>query len=368
MPRIRTALTSIFLALSFLVMPAKDFVVVIDPGHGGHDYGAIGKRTNEKTINLAVAKKLGKKISDSMSDVKIIYTRKSDTFISLKERANIANRAKGDLFISIHVNSVDKRSKNRTTVSGSEVYTLGLHKSEENLAVAKRENSVMALESDYSETYKGFDPNSIESYIIFELSQSKHLEQSIDFAGAAISELSSTAGRINKGVKQAGFWVLWATSMPSVLVELDFICNPNSEAFMDSESGQQKLADALYNAFACYRGLQPQTQDHKTDTRHDNNINNPQHQGNDNPNGATTVQEGIDFRVQILASDKRLSPSSKQFKGINETIEEYYDGGMYKYTVGHARTFEAAKPIQKRLRSKFPQAFIIKMENGKRIH
>lgn len=369
MLRIKAIITLILLALSIFGMTAKEFVVVIDPGHGGHDYGAVGKITNEKSINLAVAKKLGEKIESGMTDVKVVFTRKTDVFISLKERANIANRAKGDLFISIHVNSVDKRSKNRTTVAGSEVYTLGLHKSEENLAVAKRENSVMALEEDYSETYKGFDPNSIESYIIFELSQSKHLEQSIDFAGTAVCELSSTAGRVNKGVKQAGFWVLWATGMPSVLIELDFICNPASEKFMASERGQQKLANALYNAFATYRGLQPEN-DTKQNRQEKNDTpqGKPDKSSDPEPVKSADTDTGTDFRVQILASDRQLQPTSPQFKGINETIEEYYDRGLYKYTVGHAVTFEAAKPLQRRLRTKFPQAFIIKMVDGKRAY
>ena len=195
---------------------------------------------------------LGKLIEKNLADVDVVYTRDRDIFIPLNERASIANNAKSDLFISVHINSVDKRNRNRKQIEGCQVYTLGLHKTAENLAVAKRENAVMELEPDHTEKYAGFDPNSLESDIVFELFQNKRLEQSIEFADAVHSELSTTAGRMPKGVRQAGFWVLWATSMPSVLVELDFICNPKSEKFMASENGREAMVTALYNAFCAY--------------------------------------------------------------------------------------------------------------------
>lgn len=238
---------------------ARDFVLVIDPGHGGKDIGARGLKSNEKNINLAVAKLLGEKIKQECKDVKVVYTRDSDTFVSLKDRADIANKAGGDLFISIHVNSVSAKSKRRRTIQGAEVYTLGLHKSEDNLAVAMRENAVMSLESDHSETYQGFDPESSESYIIFELSQSRHMDQSIEMAELVQQALVSGANRTDKGVKQAGFWVLWATSMPSILVELDFICNPTQEKFLASKTGQQALADAIFDGFMTYKEFNPVT-------------------------------------------------------------------------------------------------------------
>ncbi len=198
------------LLLLLMIIPtglsARDFIVVIDPGHGGKDIGAAGKITNEKTINLAVAKLLSDKIKDQFDDVKIVFTRDDDTFVSLKDRAAIANKAGGDLFISIHVNSVDKRNRNRSKIQGASVYTLGLHKSADNLEVAKRENSVMALEDDYTTTYEGFNPESAESYIIFELSQDKNMEQSVSFAQKIQAQLISTAGRDNRGVRQAGFY------------------------------------------------------------------------------------------------------------------------------------------------------------------
>lgn len=240
---------------------ARDFTLVIDAGHGGKDVGARGVKAYEKNINLAVAKALGKRITREMKDVKVVYTREDDSFVTLKERADIANKAAGDLFISIHVNSVAKKARNRRTISGAEVYTLGLHRSDDNLAVAMRENSVIALEPDNSATYQGFDPESTESYIIFELSQSRHMDQSIEMAELVQQSLVTDAGRADKGVKQAGFWVLWATSMPSILVELDFICNPTQEKFLASTDGQKQLADAIYNAFAIYKEYNPVTAD-----------------------------------------------------------------------------------------------------------
>lgn len=188
-----------------------------------------------------------------MDDVKVVYTRDGDYFKELQERAEIANKAHGDLFISIHTNSVDKKNKRRTTIKGAATYTLGLHRSAENLAVAKRENSVMMLEDDFSTTYCGFDPNSTESYIIFELSQNQHMEQSIDFASKVQAEMVTTAGRQDNGVRQAGFWVLAKTGMPAVLIELEFICNPTSEAFLASENGQTKFAKSIFNAFKSYK-------------------------------------------------------------------------------------------------------------------
>ena len=173
----------------------------------------------------------------NLPEVKVVYTRDNDKYIQLNERAAIANKANSDLFISIHLNSVDKRNRNRTNLAGCEVYTLGLHKTSENLAVAKRENSVIELEADHTEKYAGFDLNSLESDIVFELSQNKRLDQSIEFADAVHSELVRVAGRAPRGVRQAGFLVLWATSMPSVLVELDFICNPRAERFLMSDNG-----------------------------------------------------------------------------------------------------------------------------------
>lgn len=231
----------------------QTFTIVIDAGHGGKDTGAIDNNVKEKDINLGVAKELAEKIRKEMKDVKVVMTRDNDSFISLQGRADKANSAKGNLFISIHTNSVDKNNKNRSSVAGASVYALGLHKDANNMSVARRENSVISLEKNFEEKYQGFDPNSDESYIIFEMAQKKNLSQSIKFAEEVEKQLVTNAGRKSRGVHQAGFWVLWATSMPAVLVELDFICNPNSAKFMGSSTGQKKLANAIFNAVKKYR-------------------------------------------------------------------------------------------------------------------
>lgn len=230
------------------------FTVVIDAGHGGHDSGAIGNNVKEKDINLGVAKKLAAKIKKQLKDVKVVMTRDNDTFVTLQNRAKIANENKGNLFISIHTNSLDKSNPNRKKVSGASVYALGLHKDQSNLQVARRENSVIELEKNFEQKYSGFDPSKDESYIIFEMAQKKNLGQSLKFADLAQKSLVKEAKRADRGVKQAGFWVLWATSMPAVLVELDFICNPNSAVYMGSEKGQSQLADALCKAIEKYVG------------------------------------------------------------------------------------------------------------------
>lgn len=238
-------------------LSARDFVLVIDAGHGGRDVGARGLKAYEKNINLAVAKLFGERVKKEFDDVKVIYTRSSDTFVPLNDRAEIANKAQGDLFVSIHVNSVAKKNRNRRNISGAEVYTLGLHRSDDNLAVAMRENSVISLEQDNSTTYQDFDPESTESYIIFELNQSRHMDQSIEMAELVQQALVDSAGRADKGVRQAGFLVLWAVSMPAILVELDFICNPTQEKFLSSDSGQRQLADALFDSFKIYKEFNP---------------------------------------------------------------------------------------------------------------
>lgn len=226
--------------------------VVIDAGHGGHDVGAADNNTYEKDINLKVANKLAANIKKHLKNIDVVMTRDNDKFLSLQERASLANSSKGDLFISIHTNSVDKSNPNRKTVEGASVYVLGLQKDQDNMRVARRENSVIELEEDYEGKYKGFDPSSDASYIIFEMQQKGNLSKSFKFANEAQKQLVSKAGRKNRGVKQAGFWVLWATYMPAVLVELDFICNPVQAEYLASEDGSQQLADALYDAVANY--------------------------------------------------------------------------------------------------------------------
>lgn len=237
---------------SAIAAQTKEFTVVLDAGHGGKDHGAIDNGVKEKDINLSVALRLGELIKKKLKNTKVVFTRDDDTFVSLQGRADIANKAKGDLFISIHTNSVDASNKNRRTVAGASVYTQGGHKDEANLAVARRENSVIELENGYEQKYSGFDPNKVESYIIFEMAAKHNIAQSHRFAKNVQQNLVKVAGRKDRGVHQAGFWVLWATSMPSCLVELDFICNPESAKFMGSKQGVDQLAEAIFNAVKDY--------------------------------------------------------------------------------------------------------------------
>lgn len=342
----------------------KEFVVILDPGHGGKDYGAVGTITNEKTINLDVGLKVRELLS-KRKGIKVVMTRDDDRFIELRERANIANRNHGDLFVSIHVNSVDRRNRNRANIQGASVYALGLHRSASNFEVAKRENSVMELESDFSTRYQGFDPNSTESYIIFELSQNKHLDQSIRFAQMAQDRLCSTAGRADRGVLQAGFWVLHASAMPAVLVELDFICNPRVEKYLASKKGKQQMAEALANAILAYSGLDslPPADSGSRGERHPDPC--PEEQEPPEVSPAPTADCG--YRVQFMACDRSLPRKSPEFRGLKD-VEEYVQNGMHKYTAGGTFPTEAeAEKFAAGVRKKFPRAFVIKWADGKRI-
>ena len=252
----RTYILYISICLWLLASPlcignlwGKDFVVVIDAGHGGHDPGAIGKISKEKNIKLNVALKLGNLIKKNCDDVKVIYTRSRDVFIPLDRRAEIANNAKADLFISVHTNAL---AKNRTA-KGASTWTLGLAKSDANLEVAKRENSVILYESDYQTRYAGFNPNSAESYIIFEFMQDKYMEQSVHLASLVQKQFRHTCKRVDRGVHQAGFLVLKASAMPSILVELGFISTPEEERYLNSEAGANTMAKGIYHAFLNYK-------------------------------------------------------------------------------------------------------------------
>ena len=235
--------------LSACCLMALPYTLVIDAGHGGKDPGAQSKTAKEKNINLAVALAFGKLVEQNCKDVKVVYTRKTDVFVELDERANIANRAKADLFISIQTNATAAKVGPR----GTETYTLGMHRAADNLAVAKRENSVITLEKGYEQKYEGFDPNSSESYIIFELMQDKNMESSVKLAGLIQKQFKTSAKRVDKGVHQAGFLVLRATSMPSVLIELGYINNPSEATYLTSTAGVNALAKSIYNAFVAYR-------------------------------------------------------------------------------------------------------------------
>ncbi|MBQ4450611.1 MAG: N-acetylmuramoyl-L-alanine amidase [Prevotella sp.] len=248
----RRSLISFILILCAAVAMAagkRKFTLVIDPGHGGHDVGAMGKFSKEKDINLRTALAFGKYVERNCNDVKVIYTRKTDVFVTLHGRAEIANKAKADLFISIHTNSLPGKKISR----GLETYTLGMHRAADNLDVAKRENSVILVEKDYKKHYEGFDPNSSESYIIFEFLQDHNMAKSVELAKLVQSNVCATANRPNKGVKQAGFLVLRETSMPSCLIELGFISTSDEERFLNNETHVDEMARGIYQAFVKYK-------------------------------------------------------------------------------------------------------------------
>lgn len=331
------------------------FIVVLDPGHGGNDPGAIGRKGKEKNINLNVAIKLGKLIENNCNDTKVVYTRKNDIFVPLHKRAEIANNAKANIFISIHTNAVARKNSH---VRGTETYTLGLHRTEENLEVAKKENSVILIEDDYKQRYAGFNPNSSESYIIFEFMQDKNMAQSVNFA-TLIQKNFKGCNRIDKGVHQAGFLVLRETSMPSVLIELGYISNPSEETYLLSEKGTSELAEAIYKAFLNYKGNTPKTQtnDVKLEKKSESPKNSTLH----------TTSKPI-FKIQILASDKVIPTNSKQFKGL-KPVSWYKENGMIKYTFGENEDYNKILNIKKNIVDpKFKDAFIIAFKGEKKIN
>ena len=321
--------------------------VVIDAGHGGKDTGALGKVTTEKAINLAVAKKLGAYIEENLPDVKVIYTRKTDKFVELSERAAIANRNNADVFISIHCNSTE----GSTTASGAETYVMGESKNEANLNVAKKENASILLE-DNTDAYDNFDPNSTEAYILFSLSQSVYQKQSLDLADKVQKQFASK-GRRDRGVQQAGFLVLWKTSMPSILVELGFINNAKEEQFLNSEKGQAQMALALYRAFEQFK-REYESENHvaqKTET-----------DKTDKNNGI----DGTFFSVQFSTLNRKLSVNDPVFKGVKD-VEVYEYNGAYRYISGRFTTKEAAVKRQNEVRALgYKDAFVIAFVNGER--
>ena len=329
------------------------FTVVIDAGHGGKDPGAVGSVVKEKAINLAVAQKLGALITASHKDVNVVYTRKTDVFVDVAERADIANRNKADLFISIHTNSVDKR-KGNVNAKGAETYTLGLAKTEENLEVAIRENAAILEEENYLQRYDGFDPNSSESYIMFEFIQNMNMEYSVGFA-SEIQKAFTSAKRSDRGVRQAGFMVLWLTGMPGVLVELGFLSNKDEEKYLNSAAGQNQLAQSIYTAFKKYKDQYGPKQGVTASALSPISPI--------SPNSSTSP---IVYKVQILSSDKQLPANSPALKGYK--ADWYKDGALYKYTYGESTDLKTIQTIQKQATKDFKDAFVIKMQDGKRIN
>jgi N-acetylmuramoyl-L-alanine amidase len=345
---------------------SRDFIVVIDPGHGGRDPGAIGKRGKEKNINLNVALKLGKLIQNNCKDVSIVYTREKDTFVGLDRRAQIANNAKADLFISIHTNSVARGR----TVRGTETYTLGLHRTDENLEVAKKENAVILIENDYEQRYAGFNPNSSESYIIFEFLQDKNMEKSVQLATLIQRQFKTTAKRIDKGVHQAGFLVLRETTMPGVLVELGYISTPDEERYLLTESGTDALAQSIYRAFIKYKEQNgspiARRNEPPTVTETPKSSSKTEIKPSVTPKKQTSKGEKPIFKIQILTSDKKLSANNKQFKGLSP-VSHYQEKGIYKYTYGESTDYNKVLRTKRQIETKFKGAFIIAFKNGEKV-
>ncbi|KAA6350486.1 N-acetylmuramoyl-L-alanine amidase AmiC [termite gut metagenome] len=346
----------------------KDFVLVIDPGHGGRDPGAIGKISKEKNINLTVALKLGDLIKKNCKDVRVVYTRNTDVFIPLDRRAEIANNEKADLFISIHTNALPgKRS-----IQGASTWTLGLARSEENLAVAKSENAVMLYEDDYKTRYAGFDPNLPESGIIFDFIQDQYMMQSVRLASLIQQQFGKSCNRKDLGVRQAGFWVLKATAMPSALVELGFISTLEEERFLNTEGGTSSMAKGIYNAFLIYKkesevklsssgetlptkpsvNLKPI----KTDTF-------PIHE-----KPAISSAGEIIFKVQFLTSTRLLPHNHAAMKGLKE-VEHYAENRIYKYTYGASPDYNKVLKTKGEVAMRFKDAFVVAFdEEGVRMN
>ena len=394
-----------FICLWLLFLPSctnhlwgKDFVVVIDAGHGGHDPGAIGKISKEKNINLNVALKVGNLIKRNCDDVKVIYTRSKDIFIPLDRRAEIANNAKADLFISIHTNAL----ANNRTAKGASTWTLGLAKSDANLEVAKRENSVILYESDYKTRYAGFNPNSAESYIIFEFMQDKYMEQSVHLASLMQKQFRQTCKRADRGVHQAGFLVLKASAMPSILIELGFISTPEEERYLNSEEGAGSMAKGIYRAFLNYKrehelrltGVSKtiipteQEEDNAPEiAQKDTEIINtaPQQQellaeAKTKPAAtaktapkrpivaeSATNDSEITFKIQILTASKPLAKNDKRLKGLKD-VDYYKEGGIYKYTYGASTDYNKVLRTRRTITAEFKDAFIIAFRNGEKMN
>ncbi|MGP1553500.1 MAG: N-acetylmuramoyl-L-alanine amidase family protein [Prevotella intermedia] len=394
-----------FCLFALASVSAKDkFTVVIDPGHGGKDVGAVGAISNEKSINLNIALALGNLIEQNLSDVRVIYTRKTDVFISLKGRAEIANRAKADLFISVHTNSVPPT---KTPPQGFQVYTLGMHRAKDNLDVAMRENSVISLEKGYEKTYQGFDPNSSESYIMFEILQSANMEKSVELARLIQRSVCSKANRNDKGVHQAGFLVLRETSMPSCLIELGFITSNEEEQFLNSSRGIDLMARGIYEAFVEYKNIydgkvtipyRPSTKNQlpieNVLGRLSNNTKTPAEQvempkrikvvtqprttqtptvkHQRNREERHTSLDGASasiplFKIQIFAINRELSLDSELFKGY-KNISFEVDGSLHKYMIGANEDYYEILRLKEELKQEFPEAFIVAFKNGQRMN
>lgn len=368
----------------------KRFTLVIDPGHGGHDAGALGAISKEKNINLAVALRFGKYVEQNLPEVRVIYTRTKDVFIPLNERANIANRANADLFISVHTNALPAGKVAR----GFETYTLGMHRAKDNLDVAMRENSVISMEKDYQQRYQGFDPRSSESYIIFEFIQGKNMERSVELARMIQRGVCDGANRPDKGVHQAGFLVLRETSMPGCLIELGFITTPDEERLLNNDSRVDDIARGIYEAFAKYKNKYDRSVSVPYRAKDSEDVNIPKIVPDQEPAPKTRVvtrgkqpkreeatpeqpkrvekkvkkAEVADapvFKLQIFVGSRNLRKGDAHFKGETD-YDSFQEGNLVKYTLGASTNYNEIYRLRKEKLEKFPEAFIIAFKNGQK--
>lgn len=344
----------------------KPFTVVIDPGHGGVDPGALGRQAKEKVVNMNVSKALAEMIKEEFPEIKVIFTRTTDVKIPLARRAAIANDAKADLFISIHSNAAKSRKAH-----GCETFTLGAGSSAEAKAAAMYENEVILLEDNFEETYKGFDPRSSESYIIFELIRSHDMEKSIALAEAVQKGMVNSTKLHNRGVSSAGFLVLHKTVMPSILVEVGFISNPTEEKYIASKKGQRELAKGIFNGFASYyRNYKKSISGQASTTPATKPESKPAAQpvaSDDGSASSNTAKKGTPiFKVQILTAGSKLKAGDKRLKGVKASY--YKENGMYKYTYGESSDYDAIARKRKEISAKFKEAFIVAFIDGKKVN
>ena len=341
----------------------KAFTVVIDAGHGGHDPGAMGKLTQEKKLNLEVSQRLEQQIKLHHPDVKVVMTRKNDVFLTLQQRADIVNKNNADLFICIHTNAAENRN-----VTGTETFVLGVDKMQSNLDVAMRENAVMLLEDDYQTTYEGFDPNSVDSYIMFELMQDQYIDQSLNFA-TLVQHQFTDIGRSDRGVRQAGFWVLHKSACPSVLIEMGFISNINEEKYLASDKGKEDITNSIYQAFEQYKSAYDrkhgivkasQAESKPAEAKADK----PAEAKADKP--AEAKADKPVYKVQIFSTLKPVPAGDPTFRGL-KNCQCTKDGKFYKYTYGEDADYQTILDIQQELKTKFKDCFIVAFLGNKQI-
>lgn len=348
--------------LSLPLAADTSYTLVLDAGHGGKDPGAVGKFSQEKDLNLALVLKVGELINAQYPDVKVVYTRDNDVFIPLQTRADIANKNNADLFISIHANASENKAS-----KGVETFILGTEKMEKNLDVAMRENAVMKLEADYKTTYQGFDPNSIDSYIMFELMQNSFMDQSLQFAEQVQQRFVGHLNRSDRGVQQASFWVLLKTACPAILFEMGFISNPEEERYLNQDASMAQMANAIVNAFGAYthkQAVRKETLENQTnETQSTENRVGPKSE--EKPTQVLFTQESAAepityYALQICASRTLLDASDPKLKGI--PCEYRKVGDWYKYYAIVDTDRDKVVEKQKEIKSLFPDCWITKFE------